>query len=289
MQFGKTIQELGIPLKRTNTVKIYEYEEVSAKDGGIVFQAILSHDMTWKIIDGRASFKQYNVNTKVHKVDIFPDLNFTEGYATSTYYILNEAILLKQKLDLLTEALKKTLVSDYERDLRHQSNNNPVLVTDTMISQLTHKYFDGTEFNVRITSKNIVFRGVASRLNAGRSKIVFKASTHMVDTLENQKINNWDNLALSISGNGANIILASDTEPKVSQIQEYDRIHKKIEPSLVETILPSLILEFKGDSIDTQGMGEDDPLRDILSKQVDRLMKSKSHSPEAIEMKQKLD
>lgn len=270
-------------------MKVYEYEEVSAKDGGIVFQAIVSHSMSWNIVNGQASFKQYKVNTKIHKIDVFPDLNFTEAKATSTYYILNEAIILKQKLDLLTEAIKKKLVSNYAGELMRQSGNNVTMITDTMINEVSHTYFDGTSFTVNITSKDVVFRGVSSRLDSGRPSIVFKASTHMVDTLENQTIDNWANINMTVSGNGASLVINNTSEPKISQIQEYDRIQKRIEPSLVETILPSLILEFKGDSINTQGVNDDDPLREILSKQVDRLMSTRSHSPEAIEMKQKLD
>jgi hypothetical protein len=270
-------------------MKIYEYEEVSAKDGGIVFQAIVSHDMSWKIVDGKASFNQFKVDTKVHKIDVFPDLNYTEGYATSTYYVLNEAAILKNKLDLLTEELKKSLVSDYAKELTEQSGGNVMHVTDTMIDQLSNKYFDNTSFDVSIRSKDIVFRGVSSRLDSGRPKIVFKASTHMVDTLDGKQLNNWQNIVLTITGNGANLTLNEGSTPKVSQVQGYDRIQKRVENSLVETILPSLILEFKGDSIDTQGMSEDDSLKDILSKQMDRMMKTKGYSPDVMETKNKLN
>ena len=88
-------------------MKVYEYEEVSAKDGGILFQTISSNDLSFNIVDGITKFEQYNVNTNLHQLDVFPDLDFKKASATSTYYILSETVILKQKLDLLTEWIKK--------------------------------------------------------------------------------------------------------------------------------------------------------------------------------------
>ena len=185
-------------------MKVYEYENVSAKDGGVIFQVILSHDISWNIVDGITKFEQYTVDTKIHEIDVFPDLNFKKATATSTYYILSEAVLLKQKLDLLTEFIKKQLVKDYDLEISSMSSGIDQNITDTIIKESTEKYFEKTSFKVNITTNRLVFRGVASSLDSGSPKIVLKASTHMVDTLENQTVNNWNNVRLNVSGNGAN-------------------------------------------------------------------------------------
>ena len=271
-------------------MKIYEYENVSAKDGGVIFQVILSHDISWKITDGGTKFEQYSVNTNIHEIDVFPDLNFKKANATSTYYILSEAVLLKQKLDLLTEFIKKQLVKDYELEINSKSSGNNKNITDTIIKEATEKYFENTTFNVNINTKRLVFRGVASSLDQGSPKIVLKASTHMVDTLENQTIDNWKNVNMSVSGNGANININAGTPINIANLQEYDRVDGKVENSLVELILPSLILKFTGDPVETQKIwsGDEEASQELLTTQLDKLTSGGRMDKDTIEMKKNL-
>ena len=85
-------------------MKLFEATgEAGAKDGGFVFQAILSYRLTWQIVDGETRFDQKNVNARLHQVDVFPDLKFMQGWATLNYAVLSEVTLLKRKIDLATE------------------------------------------------------------------------------------------------------------------------------------------------------------------------------------------
>ncbi len=268
-------------------MKLYEYENVSAKDGGVIFQVILSHDLSWNIENGQTKFEQYKVNTTIHEIDIFPDLNFKKGDATSTYYILSEAVLLKQKLDLITEFIKKQLVKDYSDEVLSRASNRYENITDLIIKESTEKYFTGTSFKIEINTNRLVFRGVASSLDSGSPKIVLKASTHMVDTLENQTINNWDNVNMKVSGNGANLDISQSSDVKISEVSEYDRVENKVENSLVELILPSLILKFTGDPIETEKIwsGDEEASGNLLDSQIEKLTRKTGVTQDTIEMK----
>lgn len=268
-------------------MKLYEYENVSARDGGVIFQVILSHDISWSISEGQTKFEQYKVNTTIHEIDVFPDLNFKKGSATSTYYILSEAVLLKQKLDLLTEFIKKQLVKDYEDEVLSMASNRYENITDLIIKESTEKYFKGTNFKVNIKTNRLVFRGVASSLDSGSPKIVLKASTHMVDTLENQTIDNWGNVNLNVSGNGANLTITQGSNIRISEIREYDRVENKFENSLVELILPSLILKFTGDPVETEKIwsGDEEASANLLDSQIEKLTSQTGTTQDTIEMK----
>ena len=268
-------------------MKLYEYENVSAKDGGVIFQVILSHDISWSIAEGQTKFEQYKVNTTIHEIDIFPDLNFKKGEATSTYYILSEAVLLKQKLDLLTEFVKKQLVKDYSDEVLSRASNRYENITDNIVKESTEKYFKGTNFNININTNKIVFRGVASSLDSGSPKIVLKASTHMVDTLENQTIDNWKNVSLNVTGNGANLTISQNSDVKISEVSEYDRVENKFENSLVELILPSLILKFTCDPVETEKIwsGDEEASANLLDSQIEKLTRNTGVTQDTIEMK----
>ena len=90
--------------------EIYEgyFEDTSAKDGGVIFQAILSHDISWKIVDGNTVFDQNNIKTRLHTVEVFPDLNYKKGEASSVYHVLSEVNILKRKFDMASKAIKST-------------------------------------------------------------------------------------------------------------------------------------------------------------------------------------
>ena len=98
---------------------IFENQKASAaeKDGGFVFQAEISHSLTFYISDGfivldpRSSFP-FNKNdlyATLHQVDLFPDLNTKSGTATLTYVILSEINLLARKFELAAEKIKQKI------------------------------------------------------------------------------------------------------------------------------------------------------------------------------------
>lgn len=100
--------------------KLFEnsYDDASEiKDGGFVFQAILSYDMRWSIVDGEAKYDQRWVEGKLHQIDAYPDLKFMEGYATLNYVILSEVNLFKRKLDLATEYIKMAFSKGYADEI----------------------------------------------------------------------------------------------------------------------------------------------------------------------------
>jgi hypothetical protein len=92
-------------------------DSLGIKDGGFVFQAILSYDMRWTIVDGESKYDQRWVEGKLHQVDVYPDLKFMEGYATLNYVILSEVNLFKRKLDLATEYIKMAFSKGYADEM----------------------------------------------------------------------------------------------------------------------------------------------------------------------------
>ena len=92
-------------------------DEISSKDGGFIFQAILNYDLTWSIIDGETALDQKNIQGWLKQVDVFPDMKFDEGHATLTYIILSEVNLLKRKFELASEAIKRLLNPEYAKEM----------------------------------------------------------------------------------------------------------------------------------------------------------------------------
>jgi hypothetical protein len=92
-------------------------DEISSKDGGFIFQAILNYDIQWSIIDGETALDQKNIQGWLNQVDVFPDMKFDEGHATLTYVILSEVNLLKRKFELASEAIKRLLNPDYAKEM----------------------------------------------------------------------------------------------------------------------------------------------------------------------------
>jgi hypothetical protein len=115
--------------------KLFEnsYDEASEiKDGGFVFQTILSYDMRWSIVDGESKYDQRWVEGKLHQVDIYPDMKFMEGYATLNYVILSEVNLFKRKLDLATEYIKMAFSKGYADEInglvaQQQQQKEPII------------------------------------------------------------------------------------------------------------------------------------------------------------------
>jgi hypothetical protein len=302
--------------------QVYEaYQgDSTLRDGGFIFQAILSYDLRWSIIDGDTAFDQDKVLGQLHRVDAFPDMQFNEGYATLSYVILSEVNLLKRKIDLASEIIKKKLNPEYAAAFLKPKEEkieqfvfpdqtafdppkNPELgepqkrlpepqkqlgpgqkqlgpgqkmlepgqkmlpageepvaeseqithLTAAQIKELNEKYFKGTRYDIVFTATNIVLREVStSGIDSGRPTVTLKLSTGMVDTLDGQAINNWNNFKVVATGQGQSIEINNTGEDPISKIMAYDTIENSNE-LIFRTILPSLILEFAGDraQIDT--------------------------------------
>jgi hypothetical protein len=306
-------------------MKLFEaIGEAGAKDGGFVFQTILSYRITWQIVDGETRFDQKNVNARLHQVDAFPDLKFMSGYATLNYAVLSEVTLLKRKIDLATEYIKGVVSEGYFNELnggdrmeaeepnpedqkllpggeepkrlnqgqamlnQGQSMLNPgqktldqgqkmldqgqkmlnqgqammpsgdvqesVVWTSAQRKEINDKYFKGTLIDVVFEAGNIVLREVsASSLDSGNPGVTLKLSTGMVDTLDGKPINSWDNFKVTANfrdkeGDRVSKVIDNQSKPPISRAIMFDSIDNDNE-LIFRTILPSVLLEFKGDSV----------------------------------------
>jgi hypothetical protein len=294
-------------------MKLFEaIGEAGAKDGGFVFQTILSYRLTWQIVDGETRFDQKNVNARLHQVDAFPDLKFMSGYATLNYAVLSEVTLLKRKIDLATEYIKGVVSEGYFNELKGgdrmevekpepedqklltggeeqkllpggpeqkalnqgQKALNPgqkmlnqgqamlpagdvqesVIWTSAQRKEINDKYFKGTLIDVVFEANNIVLREVsASSLDSGNPGVTLKLSTGMVDTLDGKPINSWDNFKVTANfrdkeGNPVSRVIDNKSTPPISRAIMFDSIDNDNE-LIFRTILPSVLLEFKGDSV----------------------------------------
>jgi hypothetical protein len=283
-------------------------DEISAKDGGFIFQAILNYDLSWAIVDGETSLDQKNIQGWLNQVDVFPDLKFDEGHATLTYVILSEVNLLKRKFELASEAIKRIISPEYAKEMEggdsvsqednldipqpiagdlstsreqlalpepqkqlgpgqrmlpepqkqlpqstFESRINEVLyttkLTSAQIKEINNKYFRNTRFDVRFTVKGIVLREVStSGLDTGSPNVTLKLSTGMVDTLNGVAINSWDNFKVVVTGTKPTLTIDNSAMPKISEILVYDPI-ENVNELIFRTILPSLIIDFKGDRV----------------------------------------
>jgi hypothetical protein len=276
--------------------------ETGLKDGGFVFQTILSYKMTWQIVDGETRFDQKNISARLHQVDAFPDLKFTDGWATLNYAVLSEVTLLKRKIDLATEYIKGTLSQEYLKELSGVESipeepvsskkilelppaNEPLMftgaqgkqlnqgqnmlnagqgqlgpgvsentnyfgkLTSNQLKELNDKYFKGTIIDVVFEANNIVLREVsASSIASGNPGVTLKLSTGMVDTLDGAVINSWDNFKVIAKGGKYSSIINNQSTPPISRAIIYDMVDNTNE-LIFRTILPSVLLEFKGDSV----------------------------------------
>lgn len=69
----------------------------------------------------------------------------------------------------------------------------------------------------------------------------------MVDTLDGAPTGSWENISLAVSGT-KRLSIDNSTEEKLSEIREFDEI-ENVNDLIFRTIIPSLILQFKGDSV----------------------------------------
>ena len=374
MKSGKTID-----VPETEKRKMHNLfegaDDAAIKDGGFVFQAILSYDMRWSIVDGEAKYDQRWVEGKLHQVDIYPDLKFMEGHATLNYVILSEVNLFKRKLDLATEYIKMAFSKAYADEMNgivaatpdqtngpitggipdvvepdpddlanidftdalnktnqqtsaqvgdngeiggttaagelgkgqaqlgenvNESNlpatttaaglpatttaaGLPATTTDASIPAATDepenkesepvkvettppankipltveqkkaindKYFRNTNIKITFKADRIVLREIStSSVESNTPTCTLKLSTGMVDTLDGQSINSWDNFKVYASGGLFDgMTIDNKTEPPISKAVMYDPVDN-LNDLIFMTLLPSLLLEFKGDSV----------------------------------------
>ena len=327
MKSGKTID-----VPETEKRKMHNLfegaDDAAIKDGGFVFQAILSYDMRWSIVDGEAKYDQRWVEGKLHQVDIYPDLKFMEGHATLNYVILSEVNLFKRKLDLATEYIKMAFSKAYADEMNgivaatpdqtngpitggipdvvepdpddqqtsaqvgdngeiggttaagelgkgqaqlgenvNESNlpattnaaGLPATTTDASIPAATDepestesepvkvettppatkipltveqkkaindKYFRNTNIKITFKADRIVLREIStSSVESSTPTCTLKLSTGMVDTLDGQSINSWDNFKVYASGGLFDgMTIDNKTEPPISKATMYDPV-----------------------------------------------------------------
>lgn len=99
--------------------KLFEKDTSSLKDGGFIFQAIISHSLSFDIKEGYVvvsasttyPFDKSRINAKLHQVDLFPDLRTEAGTAALTYVVLSEVNNLARKFELAAEVVKRNLIN----------------------------------------------------------------------------------------------------------------------------------------------------------------------------------
>jgi hypothetical protein len=259
--------------------KIFEKsysDELSAKDGGFIFQAILNYDLRWSIVDGETVLNQNDIQGWLNQVDVYPDMKFTEGFATLSYVILSEVNLLKRKFELASEAIKRIINPEYAAEMdgnpagekpnpevpkpvetntiqqESPSQINEVLfttkLTSAQIKEINNKHFKNTTYKIQFTVDRIVLREVStSGLDSGSPNVTLKLSTGMVDTLDGKAIDSWNGFNIKIAGK-TSININNTSDPKISEILIYDPI-ENLNELIFRTILPSLTLEFRGDRV----------------------------------------
>lgn len=219
-------------------------DEASAKDGGFVFQAIISHEVKWEIANGETKIDPKKINSTLHQVDVFPDIKLNEGSALSTYVMLSEVNILKRKFELASEALKKRINPAYRQEIESLKTKG---LTSEQRKELNLKHFQNTYYEATVKTDHLVLREVStSGLDSGSPRITLKISTGMVDTLDAKPAKTWD--AFTVSVDGSSQMTITNGSEAIAKIQEFDEI-EKVNDVVFRTILPSLLLEFKGDRV----------------------------------------
>lgn len=216
-------------------------ENTSAKDGGVIFQAKISHNISWKIVNGNTVFDQSNINTRLHELEVFPDLNYSTGEASSVYYILSEVNILKRKFDLASRSIKRLISGSYSAEFDNDPGKE---------AELNQKYFDGTQFEVNLTTDKITLREVSSSgIDSGNPQIVLKVSTGLSDNVDGQQVDPWSKFKISL--NGAPPDVEQSLNEKLNQIREYDYIENKWDVPY-QTIIPSIKIGLSGERVDIE-------------------------------------
>lgn len=218
-------------------------EDRGSRDGGFVFQVIVSHFITWSIVDGKTRIEPKNIYSTLHRLDLFPNVEFKSGSATATYVTLSEVNILRRKFDMASEAIKKRISKEYAAEMAKIGHKVSLGEKNTVNS----KFFQGKTMTVKFNIDKIVLREVSSStLDSGLARMTLKVSTGMMDTLDGNHVKSWDKFNISVSGD-ASLSITNDVEP-ISSIREYDDI-EKAEDMIFQTIVPSIVLELKGDKV----------------------------------------
>lgn len=274
-----------------NIEKLFKINETTSgeKDGGFIFQAEISHSVSFEIKNGEIvlsagislPFNKGNIGAKLHQVDLFPDLKTTEGTATLTYVRLSEVNILSRKFELAAEVIKRNIVNPSVRIKRKNYNiseNTAIDVPESperegraqekevitifykdeverletegrltrdKIKYLNQIFFKNTRYSVKLSTDHIFLREVsASDLNSGSPEITLKISTSLVDEAFGKKVGSFEKFKLAISGSYNGIINGRE----VAMFEIFDPI-EKVKDKIFQTIIPSLILNFKSDQI----------------------------------------
>lgn len=218
-------------------------DDAAARDGGVIFQAKLSHDIEWQIVNGKTVFDQNKINTKLHELEIFPDLNYKSGKATSVYYVLSEINILKRKFDMASKFIKRQISPEYSVEIEANPEKE---------AEITYKYFDNTSFKVKLVTDNIVLREIStSGIDAGSPGVVLKLSTGMADIVDGAQYNPWGRFNLTVSGNGIDLRINNESEIKLSSAQEYDPIENRWD-IIFQTIVPSINIRLTGERVNVE-------------------------------------
>lgn len=213
----------------------------SSREGGFVFQAVISHSINWEIVEGETVISPSKIDAMLHQVDLFPDMKFESGVASLTYVTINGIDTLKRKFEMASEAIKKRINLNYAEDLESIGRD----ATTQAQREISKKHFEGTRYSIRLKTDRLVLREVsASGLDSGQANITLRISTGLVDTLNGNKVRSWDAFVIQVSGT-TSATLTNKMEP-ISSILEYDPV-ERTEEAIFQTIIPSLSLSFRGD------------------------------------------
>lgn len=225
--------------------KIFEgyLDETSAKDGGVIFQAKLSHNISWIIENGKTVFDQNDINTRLHELEVFPDLNYKSGQATSVYYVLSEINILRRKFELATKFIKRQISAQYSAELDASPENEP---------EINERHFANTQYRVNLKTNKIYLREIStSGIDSGNPSVVLKLSTGLVDQVGGQAFDPWDRFNIRVRGNGVDLEISERSNVKVSTAQEYDFVENKWD-LVFQTIVPSINLKLSGDRVNIE-------------------------------------
>lgn len=225
--------------------QVYEgyFDDSSAKDGGVIFQAKVSHDISWIIENGRTVFDQRDINTKLHEVKVFPDLNYKSGQATSVYYVLSEINILKRKFDLASRFIKRQISPQYSVELDAAPDKE---------ADINERHFTNTQYKVSFKTNKIYLREIStSGIDSGNPNVVLKISTGLVDQADGETLDPWSNFNIRVKGSGVDMEISERSNIKISAAKEYDLIDNKSD-LVFQTIIPSLHLKFAGDRVNVE-------------------------------------
>lgn len=188
--------------------KLFEKDASSLKDGGFIFQAIISHNLSFDIKDGYVvvaastsyPFDKSKINATLHQVDLFPDLRTESGTATLTYVILSEVNTLARKFELAAEAVKRNLINpavEVEREPVEDETPGPDdEIQGGGVLQLNPPPEDKTKVNVHIPNR--------PELEQGKTKTT-------IDITQKGETGN-----LSLGRGNSNLLTGGKTNPQLN-------------------------------------------------------------------------